>query len=168
MKDKIVRSFLSATARALLLIAAGLLLAAVVVAMLWWRLVTYPYRKANGGKQASWKTQLELAGAVAASVAALYYSLRPKREPEPAPEPAPAAKPVKVPAEVRVRGVTFRNPDEALVHADELEWNAQELVTELRQRGKDPEADAIADRAHRDAERLREWAHAASAARQAA
>lgn len=74
----------------------------------------------------------------------------------------------KRPSSVRVRGVTYRNPDEALVAADELEHRADELAGELRARGKDGEADTLQDRGHADAERLRAFARDREAAEAAA
>jgi hypothetical protein len=166
MKEAIMRNVLAALARALLLFAAFLLACGVVLFLMWWRVVTYPYRKASGNKQADWKTQLELVGALGASGAALYYSLK-GRAKEAAEAPAPEKAP-RVPASIRVRGETFSNPDEALVRADELEHHAEELAVELRERGKHADAEAVADRAYRDAEKLREWAHAATDVRAAA
>lgn len=61
-------------------------------------------------------------------------------------------------ATVRVRGVTYRNPDEAYVAAEELEHHADELAAQLRERGKDGEADQVQDRGHADADKLRAWA----------
>lgn len=63
-----------------------------------------------------------------------------------------------VPRSIRVRGVTYRSPDEARVAADELEHRAEELAGELRRSGKEAEADTLRDRGGADAERLRSWA----------
>ena len=65
---------------------------------------------------------------------------------------------------VRVRGVTYRNPDEAYVAAEELEHHADQLAEQLRRSGKEGEADTVQDRGHADAERLRTWARDREAA----
>jgi hypothetical protein len=60
--------------------------------------------------------------------------------------------------QIRVRGVTYRNPDEAYVAAEELEHHADTLAENLRRSGKEGDADTVQDRGHADAERLRTWA----------
>ncbi len=61
-------------------------------------------------------------------------------------------------ATVRVQGVTYTSPDEARVAADEIEYKADELAGDLRDRGRDAEADQVQDRGHANAEKLRAWA----------
>jgi hypothetical protein len=63
-----------------------------------------------------------------------------------------------VAATIRVRGVTYRNPDEGYVAAEELEHHADTLAENLRRSGKEGEADTVQDRGRADAERLRTWA----------
>jgi hypothetical protein len=59
---------------------------------------------------------------------------------------------------IRVRGVTYTNPDEARVAAEEIRHRADELAEQLRFDGKDGEADQLQDRGRADAARLLEWA----------
>jgi hypothetical protein len=59
---------------------------------------------------------------------------------------------------LRVRGVTYTNPDEAYIAAEELEHHADDVAAGLRASGKDGEADTVQDRGHADAEKLRAWA----------
>jgi hypothetical protein len=59
---------------------------------------------------------------------------------------------------IRVRGVTYSDPDEAYVAAEELEHHADTLAENLRRDGKEGEADTVQDRGHADADRLRAWA----------
>jgi|GEM_PF-6199770 len=59
---------------------------------------------------------------------------------------------------VRVRGVTYRDPDEARVAADELEFRAEQIAREAREGGNEALADTVQDRALADARRLRDFA----------
>lgn len=61
-------------------------------------------------------------------------------------------------ASIRVHGVTYTNPDEARVAADDREHQVDELAADLRARGRDGEADQVQDRGHADAATLRAWA----------
>jgi hypothetical protein len=65
---------------------------------------------------------------------------------------------------IRVRGVTYSNPDEAYVAAAELEDNAETIASNLRRDGHDAEAEQVGDRARADAERLRTFARARESA----
>jgi hypothetical protein len=72
---------------------------------------------------------------------------------------------------IRVRGVTYRSPDDAYVAAAELEDRAETIAGNLRRDGNDAEAEQVSDRARADAERLRAFArereeHAAAATAQ--
>src|SRR4051794_28860482 len=69
---------------------------------------------------------------------------------------------------VRVRGVTYRSPDQARVAADELEHHGESVAENLRRSGKEGEADQVVDRAHADAARLRAWARESEAGEAAA
>jgi hypothetical protein len=68
------------------------------------------------------------------------------------------AKTYAVRPSVRVRGVTYRNPTEAFVAADELEHDAEERAGQARRNGDEAFADSIVDRGRADAEKLRTWA----------
>jgi hypothetical protein len=59
---------------------------------------------------------------------------------------------------IRVRGVTYRDPDAARVAAEDLRHRSDELAHNLRRSGREGAADELQDRGHADASRLLDWA----------